>query len=195
MWTGYALDGQRFSAAPRDEKTRRETIDVPFYESVLIARQDVSAAQVEGLVENFTGIVGKLGGNVHRTEYWGLRGLAYRIKKNRKAHYVLMQLDAPSAAVLEMERNMRLHEDVLRYMTIRIDELDEEPSVIMQSRDRRDREDRPRRDHGDRPKHDDRPPRDGGDAPAKEAADAAAPAEAPQQVGKTADTAGNGEKA
>lgn len=121
---------------------------MPYYENVFIARQDISASQVDSLVEGFTGALEKMGGKVEKTEYWGLRNLAYKIKKNRKGHYVLMNLDASPEAVQEVERLMRINEDVLRYMSLRVDELEEGPSVMMQSRGR---EDRPRRDDRRRP--------------------------------------------
>ncbi len=126
------------------------------YEHVFLARQDVSGQQVEALVEQFKGIIESNGGSVGRIENWGLKSLTYRINKNRKAHYTLMNLDAPAEAVKEMERQMRINEDVLRYMTIRVDELEEGPSAMMQKRDRddrrggRDRDDRPRRPREDR---------------------------------------------
>ena len=117
-----------------------------FYECVMIARQDLTATQVEGLVENFSKILTENGGQVASKEAWGLRTLAYRIKKNRKGHYVLFKLETPSAALLEMERNMRLSEDVLRYMSVRVEELDPNPSAILQNRGGRD--DRGRRGGG-----------------------------------------------
>ncbi len=121
-----------------------------FYECVFIARQDISATQAEALADQFTGVVQENGGQVGKKEMWGLRNLAYRIKKNRKGHYILLNLDAPPAAVLEMERTMRLNEDVLRYLTVRVPELETEPSVVLQSRHSRD--DRGGRgDRGDRP--------------------------------------------
>jgi len=138
---------------------------MPFYENVFIARQDVSAAQVEALAEQFTGILAAQGGTVRNREYWGLKGLAYRIKKNRKGHYVLMNIEAPAAAVIEMERNMGLHEDVLRHLTVRVDALEEGPSAMMQSRGREGREGREggrerdgyhRRDRDDRGGREDR---------------------------------------
>lgn len=110
------------------------------YESVFIARQDVSATQVDSLTDSFEKIISDNGGSVERREYWGLRTLAYRIKKNRKGHYVMFNLEAPSGAVQEMERNMRLNEDILRYMTIRIEKMREEPSPIMQGKGDRDRD-------------------------------------------------------
>jgi small subunit ribosomal protein S6 len=129
---------------------------VPYYESVFVARPDISAAQVEALTESMKEIVSGNGGAVTKAEYWGLKTLAYRIKKSRKGHYSLLNLDAPAAAVKEMERNLGLNEDVIRFMTVRVDELEEEPSVMMRNKGARD--DRPRRDH------DDRPPRDGAPA-------------------------------
>ncbi len=127
-----------------------------FYENVFIARQDVSATQVDALADAFTAIIAANGGSVKKKEYWGLRTLTYRIRKNRKGHYVLLNLEAPSAAVLEMERNMRINEDVLRYLTVRVETLEEGPSAMMQSKSSRD--DRgPRDDRGFR---DDRGPRE-----------------------------------
>lgn len=121
-----------------------------FYECVFIARQDISATQAEALADQFTGVIEENGGQVGKKEMWGLRNLAYRIKKNRKGHYILLNLDAPPAAVLEMERTMRLNEDILRYLTVRVPELETEPSVVLQSRHSRD--DRGGRgDRGDRP--------------------------------------------
>ena len=108
---------------------------MPLYETVFIARQDISAKAAEDLAKAFGKIVNDNGGEVKRTESWGLRNLAYRIKKNKKGHYTLIHSDAPAAAVLEMERNMRLNEDVLRFMTVRIDELPEGPSAILKSSD------------------------------------------------------------
>ena len=147
------------------------------YEHVFLARQDVSAQQVDALVEQYKGVIESLGGKVGRVENWGLKSLTYRIKKNRKAHYALMDIDAPAAAIHEMERQMRINEDVLRYMTIAVEAHEEGPSAMMQKRDRDDRprrdgDDRgPRRDFGDRPRRDfgDRPPRRDGDRPAREA--------------------------
>jgi small subunit ribosomal protein S6 len=126
------------------------------YETVFIARQDISATQVEALADIFAATLAEGGGEVKKREYWGLRSLAYRIKKNRKAHYVLFNIDAPSAAVVEMERTMGINEDVLRIMTIRVDELEEGPSAVVQSRGAR--EDRPRRSYGDRDDRRDGPP-------------------------------------
>lgn len=107
-----------------------------FYEHVLIARQDVSPQQVDALIEDITRTVTELGGKVGKTEYWGLRNLAYRMRKNRKGHYALLNIDAPANAIHELERKQRLNEDVLRYVTIHVEALDEEPSPILARRDR-----------------------------------------------------------
>jgi small subunit ribosomal protein S6 len=112
------------------------------YESVFIARQDISADQAEALTDKYAEIIQNNGGSVAKRESWGLRTLAYRIRKNRKGHYVLLNIVAPSDAVKEMERNMRIDEDVIRYLTIRVDVLEEEPSAILRSRGSRDRDDR-----------------------------------------------------
>ena len=119
---------------------------MPLYENVFIARQDISGAQVDALADTFTQLIAEHGGEVKKREYWGLRNLAYRMKKNRKGHYVLFNIEAPAPAIAELERTMRINEDVLRYLTIRVEALDEAPSPVMQSRG--SREDRPRR--GDR---------------------------------------------
>ena len=116
---------------------------MPLYESTLITRHDMSTQQVEGLTEAVTGLVGEHGGTVAKSEYWGLRTLAYRIKKNRKGHYLHFNIDAPAEAVQELERTLRLNEDVLRYLTVRVEAFDPEPSPVMQSRAARD--DRSRR--------------------------------------------------
>ena len=110
-----------------------------FYENVFIVRQDVSNEQVEGLTTRFTEILESGGGKVEKTEFWGLRTMAYKIKKNRKGHYVMLNLDSPAPAVKEMERNMQLSEDVIRHMTLRVDELEEEPSAVMKFRGERTR--------------------------------------------------------
>jgi small subunit ribosomal protein S6 len=120
-----------------------------FYECVLIARQDISGTQVDALLDAFTTVIADQGGSVTKREYWGLKNLSYRIKKNRKGHYALLNIDAPSAAVKELERTMRINEDVLRFLTVRVDELEEGPSAAMQSRAGRD--ERARRGFGDRP--------------------------------------------
>ena len=135
------------------------------YEHVFLARQDITPQQVDALVEQYKGVIESNGGKVGRVENWGLKSLTYRIKKNRKAHYVLMDIDAPAPAVHEVERQMRINEDILRYMTIAVEKHEEGPSAMMQ---KRDRDDRPRREDGDRPfprRDGDRPPRRDGDRP------------------------------
>ena len=122
---------------------------MPLYEHVFLARQDVTSQQVEGFVEQYKGVIEQSGGRVEKTEMWGVKSLAYRIKKNRKAHFTMFNLDAPAAAVAEMERQMRINEDILRFMTIRVDALDPEPSVMMQKRERDERKDRERRRRDD----------------------------------------------
>jgi small subunit ribosomal protein S6 len=107
---------------------------MPLYECVLIARNDVTQQQVEAIADQVAATVGEGGGEVHKREYWGLRGLAYKIKKNRKGHYMLLGLDAPPAAVQEARRQLGLHEDVLREMTLRVDAIDEAPSAILSRR-------------------------------------------------------------
>jgi len=126
------------------------------YENVFIARQDISGQQVDALADSFTQLIAENGGEVKKREYWGLRNLSYRMRKNRKGHYVLMNIAGPPAAISELERTMRINEDVIRYLTLRVDQHEEGPSVIMQSRGSRDerRRDRERagegRDGGDR---------------------------------------------
>ena len=110
---------------------------MPLYEHVFISRQDLSNAQAEGLVEHFSTVLKDNGGNVLESEYWGVKTMAYKINKNRKGHYAMRRTDSPSAAVQEMERLMRLHEDVMRVMTIKVDAHEEGPSVQMQKRDDR----------------------------------------------------------
>jgi small subunit ribosomal protein S6 len=134
---------------------------MPLYENVFIARQDISGAQVDALTDGFVQLIADNGGEVKKREYWGLRNLAYRMRKNRKGHYVLMNVEAPPAAVAELERTMRINEDVLRYLTIRVETHEEGPSAVMQSRG--SREDRGRR--GDRDRDRDRygEGRDGGE--------------------------------
>jgi small subunit ribosomal protein S6 len=123
------------------------------YEHVYLARQDASAQQVEELTAHLKGVVEGLGGSIAKTEYWGVKSLSYRLRKNRKAHFTLMNINAPAAAINEIERLERLNEDVLRYLTIRVDELEEGPSAMMRRAERdRDRDDRrgDRFDRGDR---------------------------------------------
>lgn len=150
---------------------------MPLYEHVFLARQDVTSQQVDEMTAQYKSLIEGQGGEIAKTEYWGVKPLAYRIHKNRKAHYTLLNIDAPASAVAEMERQMGISEDVLRFMTIKVDELEEGPSAMLQRRDRDDRDDRgprggrggfggdrggdrgPRRDRDDRPR-DDRPRRD-----------------------------------
>ena len=119
---------------------------MPLYEHIFMARQDVTSQQVEAMVDQYKGVIEQNGGKVEKTEMWGVKSLAYRIKKNRKAHFTMFNLDAPPNAVAEMERQMRISEDILRFMTIRVDTLETEPSVMMQKRDRDERKDRERRE-------------------------------------------------
>jgi small subunit ribosomal protein S6 len=116
---------------------------MPLYEHVFLARQDVTAQQVDELAAQFKGVIEQMGGKVAKTEYWGVKSLSYRVKKNRKAHFTLLNVDAPSAALAEIERQEGLHEDVLRYLTVKVDELEEGPSAMMRKADRdRDRDER-----------------------------------------------------
>ena len=152
---------------------------MPFYESVFIARQDISSTQAEALTETFSNIITENGGTVVSNESWGLRSLSFRMNKNRKGHYVMLNIDSPGPAIHEMERQMRISEDILRYMTIRVDELEEGPSAMLRNKDR---DDRPRRggDRGDRGDRGPRRDRDEAPAPAPAPvaeAEAAAPSE------------------
>ena len=154
---------------------------MPLYEHVFLSRQDASTQQVEELTTHIKGVIEQMGGKVAKLEQWGVKSLSYRLRKNRKAHYTFMNLDAPPAVINEIERQERLNEDVLRYLTVRVEELEEGPSVMMRKVDRdrerddrggfRDRDrggfrDRDRdRDRGDRGgfrdrEHDSRPPRE-----------------------------------
>ena len=135
---------------------------MPLYEHVFLARQDLAQAQVDALAEIATKIIADNGGSVVKTETWGLRGLAYRIAKNRKAHYVMLDVDAPPAAIAELERQTGINEDVLRVLTIRVDAHEAGPSAMMRKQERSERGDRG--DRGDRgPRRDDRGDR--GDRP------------------------------
>jgi small subunit ribosomal protein S6 len=111
---------------------------MPFYESTFIARQDLSRADITKLTDGLGAIVEQGGGKVVKTEYWGLRSLSYRINKNRKGHYAMLAIDAPPAAIKEMERNVRINEDVVRALTVRVEALEEGPSVMMQQSRSRD---------------------------------------------------------
>src|SRR5271166_2377479 len=158
---------------------------MPLYEHVFLARQDVSAQQVEDLTAQLTGVIEQLGGKVTKLEQWGVKSLSYRVRKNRKAHFTFLNVDAPSAALAEIERQERLNEDVLRYLTIRVEEHEEGPSAMMRKADRdrerdergfgfRDRErggfrdrdrDRDRGEHRRDRDRDGRPPREGMEEP------------------------------
>ncbi len=118
---------------------------MPLYEHVFLARQDLAQAQVDALAENATKIIADNGGKVVKTETWGLRGLAYRIAKNRKAHYVMLDIDAPAQAMAELERQTGINEDIIRFMTIRVDEHEKGPSVMMRKQER-ERSRSPRRE-------------------------------------------------
>ncbi len=126
------------------------------YEHVYMARQDVTAQQVETLTDGFKSTVEGLGGSFAKVEYWGVKSLAYKIKKNRKSHFTLINIDAPPAAIAEMERQMGLNEDILRFITLRVDAHEDGPSAMMRKRDDDDRGDRGERGRGPRG---DRPPR------------------------------------
>jgi small subunit ribosomal protein S6 len=116
---------------------------MPLYEHVFLARQDLSAQQVEEFTAQYKGVIEQMGGKVGKTEYWGVKSLTYRMRKNRKAHFTLMNVDAPSAAMSEVDRQQRINEDVLRNLTIRVEEHETEPSAMMRKADRdRDRDDR-----------------------------------------------------
>ena len=140
---------------------------MPLYEHVYLARQDLSPQQIEELTTQFKGVIEQNGGKIAKEEYWGVKSLSYRIKKNRKAHMTLFNLDAPPAAINEIERQERLNEDVLRYLTIRVESHEEGPSAMMRKadRDREERGERGDRDRGDRPRRRDD---EGGDAAVEE---------------------------
>ena len=134
---------------------------MPLYEHVYLARQDLSTQQVEDLTTQFKGVIEQMGGTLAKTEYWGVKSLSFRMRKNRKAHFTLMEVDAPAAALNEIERQERLNEDILRYLTLRVEELEAGPSAMMRKADR-DRERDERR--GDRRRDRDvRSPRDDGE--------------------------------
>ena len=120
---------------------------MPLYENVFIARQDITPAQVDGLIDTFEKVITDSGGSVPNKEKWGLKTLAYKIKKNRKGHYTLMHISSSAEAIHEMERQMRINEDVLRYISIRVNGFEDGPSAMMRSRDREERPRRNREDH------------------------------------------------
>ena len=127
---------------------------MPLYEHVFLARQDLAQAQVDALAENATKIITDNGGKIAKTETWGLRNIAYRIAKNRKAHYVALDFDAPAPVVAELERQTQINEDVIRYMTVKLDEVENGPSAMMRRGDRDKRRDDERGDRGDRDRGD-----------------------------------------
>ena len=129
---------------------------MPLYEHIFLARQDVTAQQVTGLMNAYKTVSEENGGKIGKTEYWGLKSTAYKIKKNRRAHYAFFNIEAPFQAVLEMERQMRISTDILRFLTVRVDELDEKPSIQMRKQDDRDRDRGDRGDRGPRPPRRDR---------------------------------------
>jgi len=154
---------------------------VALYEHVYLARQDVTAQQVDELTAHFKGVIEQMGGKVAKTEYWGVKSLAYRMRKNRKAHFTLFNVEAPSAALNEIERQERLSEDVLRYLTVRVDEHEEGPSAMMRKADRdRERDDRGGGFRGERRR--DRDDREGRHREEREGREARGPREEPEQA-------------
>jgi small subunit ribosomal protein S6 len=140
---------------------------MPLYEHVFLARQDVSPQQVEELTAQYKGVIEQMGGKVPKTEYWGVKSLSFRMRKNRKAHFTLFNFDAPPAAIKEIERQQGINEDVLRFLTVRVDALEEGPSAMMRKADRdRERDEREGRDFRrggrgrDRDEREDRRPRE-----------------------------------
>ena len=141
----------------RRQRSANEGSSMALYEHVFLARQDLAQAQVDALAEAATKIVEDNQGKVVKTESWGLRSLAYRIAKNRKAHYVMLNIDAPGNVIAELERQTQINEDIIRYMTVKVDELETGPSVMMCKQERSERGDRgPRGDRGDRGPREDR---------------------------------------
>jgi len=128
---------------------------MPLYEHIYLARQDISAQQVDELTSQYQKVIEELGGKITKSEYWGVKSLTYRIRKNRKAHFMLLNVDAPAAALAEIERQQRLSEDVLRYLTIRVEAHEEGPSAMMRKSDRDERRGERRRDRDDRRPRDD----------------------------------------
>jgi len=123
---------------------------MPLYEHVFLARQDLAQAQVDALAENATKIITDNGGKIAKTETWGLRSLAYRIAKNRKAHYVMLDIDAPAAAIAELERQSNINEDVIRFLTLKVDEHEKGPSAMMRRSDKERSSRAERGERGDR---------------------------------------------
>jgi small subunit ribosomal protein S6 len=136
------------------DRHRKGKTSMALYEHVFLARQDLAQAQVDALAQTATDIIEGNGGKVVKTETWGLRSLAYRIEKNRKAHYVMLEFEAPGAVVAELERQTQINEDIIRYMTIRVDAHEQGPSAMMKKRDRDARRDAERGERGERPRRD-----------------------------------------
>src|SRR5204863_9220357 len=134
-----AASGPKGALRRIGHRNGRKGRSMPLYEHVFLARQDISQAQVEALTKEYSDVITEGGGKVGKTEYWGLKTVAFKIKKNRKAHYSLMNLEAPPAAIAEMERRMGLSPDVIRFITIRVDEHETEPSIQMRKTDRDER--------------------------------------------------------
>lgn len=150
--------GKPVRRPPDERKQERKQGPMPLYEHVVIARPDISGQQAEALLEEMKGILSENGGSVSKTEYWGLKNLSYKIRKHRKGHYGLLNIEAPSGALQELERRLKIHEDVIRFVSIRVDELDPNPSAPMQ-RGRDDRDERGGGRFGDRGDRGGRPPR------------------------------------
>jgi small subunit ribosomal protein S6 len=145
---------------------KRKGNTMALYEHIFVARQDISAQQVEALTEQFKGVITARGGSVEKVEYWGVKSLAYRIKKNRKAHFSLLNINATPAAIAELERQESLNEDIIRVLTVRVEALEEGPSAQLRKREEEDRGERgergPRGDRGPRPDRGPRRPREEG---------------------------------
>jgi small subunit ribosomal protein S6 len=157
-----AFPGSKGSAPGTATIEKRKGWPMALYEHIYLARQDISAQQVEALTAQFKAVIESFGGKVEKVEYWGVKSLAYRIKKNRKAHFSFLNIDAPPAALTEMERQMGINEDIIRFMTIRVEALEQGPSAMMRKRDDDDRGDRPERGdrgRGPRPERSERGPR------------------------------------
>jgi small subunit ribosomal protein S6 len=139
-----ALDGQILFFSLQDTADKRASHEtkgpnMPLYEHIFLARPDITSQQVDTLIEQYKGVIETAGGKITKNEYWGVKSLAYRVRKNRKAHFTLLNVEAPSSALSEVERLMSINEDVIRYMTIRVDALDDGPSAMMQKKERSDK--------------------------------------------------------
>jgi small subunit ribosomal protein S6 len=145
---------------------------MPLYEHVFLSRQDVSAQQVEELTDQLRGVIEQMGGKITKLEQWGVKSLSYRMRKNRKAHFTFMNVDAPATALNEIERQERLNEDVLRYLTVRVEEHEEGPSAMLRKSDREERGGFRDRERGDRDRGERRRDRDRDNRPPREEAEA-----------------------